>query len=106
MIYDRILQDLIRNRLIIIHTLHYISPHSRHPREVLLAPDAVKGYIKPTGDFNNQLRSIVGASGDVLDLPQCEHAIDDFSKHDVFSVQKIALCGGYKELVCLSKSIS
>ena len=63
-------------------------------------------YIEPTGDFNNQLRSIVGASGDVLNLPQCEHAIDDFSKHDVFSVQEIALGSGDKELGYLSKSIS
>lgn len=54
-----------------------------------------------TNDLHRQLRSVVWTSGNVLDLSEGEHPIDDFAEYDVFAVQEIALGRRNEELAAI-----
>ena len=51
--------------------------------------------------FDDQLRSVVGASRHVFDFAKCEHAIDDLAEHDMLPVEEFALVCGYEELTAI-----
>ena len=53
---------------------------------------------KHTCNFHCQLWSVVRSRRDILDLAQCEHAVDDFAKDDVFPVEEITRCSRDEEL--------
>ena len=74
---------------------NHISPHSadRKLDGVICMPKRF------TCDFYYQLWSVVGASWDIFDFSERQHSINHFAKYDMFSVQKIALRSGNKELI-------
>jgi hypothetical protein len=51
-----------------------------------------------TSNFHREFWSIVRARRDILDLAQCEHAVDNLAKDDVLPVKEIARSGRDEEL--------
>lgn len=54
-----------------------------------------------TDDLHRQLGSVVGTGGNVLDLSEREHPIDDFAEYDVFAIQEVALGRRNEELTTI-----
>lgn len=76
---------------------YYISPHSTknrcHDTET-----TILGTGEPTCYFHRQFRSVVVPSGDILNLPQCQHAFCHAPKDSMLSVQERCRCGSNEEL--------
>lgn len=53
---------------------------------------------RPTGDFDGQLRSIIGARRYIFNLPQCQQSVDHLSKDDMLSIEEIACSSRDEEL--------
>jgi len=49
-------------------------------------------------DLHRKLRPVIWPRRDVFDFANCQHAIDDFPKDGVLSVQELCLRRCYKEL--------
>ncbi len=55
-------------------------------------------HLSALRDGDGDLGPVVGAGGDVLDLPHDEEAVDDAAEHDVLLVQEVALGARDEEL--------
>jgi hypothetical protein len=69
--------------------LSYISPHSKMWFQLAAASCSEQKSL--TNDLHCQLGPIIRTRAHVLDLPEREHAVDDFAEHDVLPVKEITL---------------
>lgn len=79
-------------------SLLYISPHSGYSifSELIESPEE-RGAR--TNYLNSQFGPVVRACRNILDFAKREHTVDDFAKHDVLSVQEVALRSRDEELL-------
>ena len=71
---------------------------SLHILQQLIRVTSIWQQGRRTDDLDRQLRPVIWARGDVLDLAKREHPIDDLAEDDMFAVEEVAFCGCDEEL--------